>query len=135
MALAWQPTGSPLVAGVAGSLSYPQMLWQQPQGPQISPRELDNFRDTSIRPSEFCPQASLVYRLASLLQAVPAPFWKMEPFQMPVEAHPVSGIGGHEGVMSIREVERPTQGHTAQRAHLRQKLDGRPGQTDCFMNG
>lgn len=46
------------MARVDSSLSHPQMLWQQLQGPQIFPRELDNLRDTSIWPSEFCPQAS-----------------------------------------------------------------------------
>lgn len=56
--LAWQPTESPLVAGVASSLSHPQTLWQQVQGPQIFSGELDNLRDTSILPSQCCPQAS-----------------------------------------------------------------------------
>lgn len=58
MVLAWQPTGSPLVAGVASSLSHPQMLWQQLQGPQTFPGELDNLGDISIQPNKFCPQAS-----------------------------------------------------------------------------
>lgn len=58
VALVWQPTGSTLVAGVVSSLVHPQMLWQQLQGPQIFPRELDNLTDTSIQPREFCPQAS-----------------------------------------------------------------------------
>lgn len=34
----------------------------------------------------------LVYCLASLSQALPGPFWKVEPFQRPTEDYPVSGI-------------------------------------------
>lgn len=36
----------------------PQMLWQQLQGPQTFPGELDNLGDISIQPSKFYPQAS-----------------------------------------------------------------------------
>lgn len=46
------------MAGVASSLSHPQMLWQQLQGPQTFPGELDNLGDISIQPSKFCPHAS-----------------------------------------------------------------------------
>lgn len=46
------------MAGVASSLSHPLMLWQQLQGPQTFPGELDNLGDISIQPNKFCPQAS-----------------------------------------------------------------------------
>lgn len=125
---------------VASSLSHSQMLWHQLQGPQ-------EFPPRSLTTSETLPSSPvspvlrfLVCCLASLPQAVPGPFWKTKPFQMPTDAIRPQGYEDTKEIqpypevaeprVSLREAEHATQGHTAQSAHTKQaKLPARERQT------
>lgn len=98
---------------------------------QIFSRELDNLRGTSIRPSEFCPQAFGLLPGKSTSVCARAFLRKMEPFQMPIEAHLASGIGGHEGHKRRYEHQRGEathpRSHSTAHAHMTEaRLPTRP---------